>query len=48
MHHVIPAMIMKFRNAKLNNIKTYRVQVKHEEFIFVDDMAEESYSLKII
>ena len=41
--HVIPAMIMKFHNAKLNNIKELTFWGSGEarrEFIFVDDMAE--------
>jgi len=41
--HVIPAMIMNFHNAKVNNIKKITFWGTGEakrEFIFVDDMAE--------
>lgn len=41
--HVIPAMIMNFHNAKVNNIKKitfWGTGEARREFIFVDDMAE--------
>ena len=41
--HVIPAMIMKFHNAKVNNIAKltfWGTGEAQREFIFVDDMAE--------